>query len=351
MASVRAALIGYGLAGEEFHGPLLERAQAIELATIVTADPERARRARGDHPGARVVDSAERVWERADEHDLVVVATPNETHVPLASAAIERGLAVVVDKPLAVTAADARALVERAEAAGVPLAVFHNRRFDAEQRALRQLLSDGRLGRLLRVEARLERWASDSARTPWRRSGEAAAGGGILLDLGAHLVDQMLTLLGPVRSVYAEIDRRAGGVPDDVFLALRHRTGVRSHLWAADRVVPGPRLRAVGSDATYLALEPDPQDAALRAGHAPSSAAPSHWGRLLTGAGGAGEPVPCPRDGWEAFYPAVAAAVRGEGEPPVSGREALAVAEVLDAAERSAASGQVVALGEAPVGS
>lgn len=345
MAKLRVALIGYGLAGEEFHGPLLERAAGIEVTTIVSADAERAQRARQAHPGARVLDSAERVWELAGEHDLVVVATPNATHVTLAHAAIDHGLAVVVDKPLAVTAREARELVAHAEQAGVALSVFHNRRWDAEQRALRDLLAAGRLGRLLRVEARLERWAADAGRTPWRHAGEA--GGGILLDLGAHLVDQMLTLLGPVAGVYAEIDRSRTGVADDVFLALRHRSGVHSHLWAADRVAPGPRLRAVGSAATYVVDEPDPQDAALRAGSAPSAASPAHWGRLMTGAGDAGEPVRCPADGWAAFYPAVAVAVRGEGAPPVTGREGLAVVEVLEAAQLSAESGQVVAPGEA----
>ncbi|MBB4664121.1 Gfo/Idh/MocA family protein [Conexibacter arvalis] len=348
MAKLRTALIGYGLAGEEFHGPLLERANGIEVATVVTGDPERARRARAAHPDAQVLERAELVWERAADHDLVVVATPNDSHVPLARKAIDHGLPVVVDKPLAVTAADAGALVEHAERAGVLLTVFHNRRYDAEQRALRALLADGRLGRLLRVEARLEQWRGDAARTPWRRSQDPSAGGGILLDLGSHLVDQAIALLGPVHAVYAEIDRRDGGVPDDVFLALRHRTGVRSHLWAADRVAPGPRLRAVGTDAAYVAHEPDPQEAALSAGRPPHSAAPDHWGRLLTAPGDVGEAVACPPGGWESFYPAVAAAVRGEADPPVAPRDALAVMLVLEAARESAERGQVVELGGAP---
>lgn len=346
MAKLRAALIGYGLAGEEFHGPLLERAPGIELASVVTADADRAARARAAHPGATVLDRAELVWERAGELDLVVVATPNATHVPLARAAIEHGLPVVVDKPLAVTAADAAALTEQAERAGVPLTVFHNRRFDAEQRALRALLADRRLGRLLRIEARLEQWAGDTARTPWRRAREPAQGGGILLDLGSHLVDQAIALLGPVVTVYAEIDSRGGGVCDDVFLALRHRCGVRSHLWAADRVAPGPRLRAVGSDGTYVVEEPDPQEGALASGRPAGAVAPARWGRLLTGPGDPGEPVACPPGGWERFYPAVAAAVRGEQPPPVPAREALKTIEVLEAAQRSSDSGAVVTLGD-----
>ena len=350
MAKLRAALIGYGLAGEEFHGPLLERAAGIEVAAVVTGDADRASRARAAHPDAAVLDRAERLWEQADALDLVVVATPNASHVPLAQAAIELGLPVVVDKPLAVTAAAARALVEQAEEAGVPLTVFHNRRFDAEQRALRALLADGRLGRLLRVEARLEQWRGDAARTPWRSSQDPLDGGGILLDLGSHLVDQAITLLGPVERVYAEVDRR-GAVTDDVFIALRHRTGVRSHLWAADRVAPGPRLRAVGTDAVYVVHDPDPQEAALGAGTPPSVVQPSTWGRLLTAPGDHGQPVPCPPGGWESFYPAVAASLRGDGDPPVSAREALAVIVVLEAAELSAESGQVVVLERPAAGS
>lgn len=322
MSDLRAAIVGYGLAGEVFHGPLLAAAPGVEIATIVTGDPQRAARARRAHPGARIVASAEDVWARADEHDLVVVAAPNSAHVPLASRAIDHGLAVVVDKPLAIDAVAGRTLAARAAAAGTLLTVFHNRRWDSDQRELQRLLAEGALGDVLRVESRMEPWAADDLATRWRLDDGEESGGGILLDLGAHLVDQVLALFGPVDTVYAELERRGGGVIDDAFLSLHHVGGVRSQLWASNTVAPGPRLRVRGTRAAFEQLEPDGQEAALKAGGAPDP------------------------DGWGAFYPAVAAALRDGGTPPVEPWEAIAVLAVLDAARISAAETRVVRLGD-----
>lgn len=348
MSDLRAAIVGYGLAGEVFHGKLIEAAPGIVVSTVVTRDAERAARARRAHAGVRILAGAEELWERAGEHDLVVVAAPNAAHVPLARAAIGRGLPVVVDKPLAVAAADARALVEEAERAGVPLTVFQNRRWDAEQRTLRRLLGEGRLGDVLRYESRFESWAADTAGTPWRMSGDAATGGGILLDLGAHLVDQALALFGPVATVYAESDRHGGVVEDDVFLALHHAGGVRSHLWAANAVAPGPRLRVLGTRAAYVVERHDGQEEALHAGRSPADAiarTPT-WGELVGGGGGSGAPVAVEPGGWDAFYPAVVAALRDGAPLPVDPRDAVAVLEILDAARLSAEQGRVVRLGQ-----
>src|SRR2546425_13297310 len=99
---------------------------------MVTGHPERPARARADHPAAKVLDRADRLWERSDECDLAVVATPNRTHVQTAAAALEAGLPVVVDKPLAATSAEGRWLVSMAADRGVPLTVFHNRRWDGD---------------------------------------------------------------------------------------------------------------------------------------------------------------------------------------------------------------------------
>src|SRR5688572_5243739 len=143
MAELRAALIGFGLAGSLFHGPLIAAAPEISLTTVVTGNRRRSSQARAEHPGVTVESRAESVWERADEHDLVVIATRNDSHVELAAQAINAGLAVVVDKPLAPTSEGARELIAQAERAGVPLTVFHNRRWDSDQLTLRRLLAEG----------------------------------------------------------------------------------------------------------------------------------------------------------------------------------------------------------------
>ena len=268
---LRGAIVGYGLAGSVFHAPLI----AVDAGPRGRDDRDRAipgaaTQALRENPGARVVPSADEVWERADEHDFAVIAARNDAHVPLARRGLDAGLAVVVDKPLAPSAAEAAALVEHARAAGKLLTVFQNRRWDSDQRTLRRLLSEGELGDVLRYESRFERWRPELREQAWRESAGAAEGGGVLLDLGSHLVDQALQLFGPATHVYGEVDSRRGAAgDDDAFVALRHRAGTYSHLRAsALAAAPGPRLRVLGTRGAYVVPEVDGQEDALRAGPA-----------------------------------------------------------------------------------
>jgi scyllo-inositol 2-dehydrogenase (NADP+) len=339
----RAALIGFGLAGSVFHAPLIEATPGLRLATMVTANRTRADRARREYPGARIEAHAEAVWERAEDHDLVVVATPNDSHLELASRAIDAGLAVVVDKPLALTSEQARELIERAERRGVALTVFHNRRWDSDQLTLRRLIREGRLGDVLRYESRFERWRPQARGDVWRESTAPGEGGGILLDLGTHLVDQALALFGPVRHVHGEVDDRRGGVADDdAFVALEHVSGVRSHLWAsAVAAAPGPRLRVLGSRAAYVVAELDGQEAALAAGLRPGDPGgwgvepETRWGRLVRGP--ESEPVRSENGAWPRFYERLVGALAGDRPPPVDPGDAVAVLEILERARRAGA--------------
>ncbi|WP_420876667.1 Gfo/Idh/MocA family oxidoreductase, partial [Streptomyces niveiscabiei] len=204
---LRVGLIGYGLAGSVFHAPLIGTTKGLTLDTVVTSNPDRQAQARAEHPGAGVVASPDELLARAGELDLVVIASPNRTHVPLATAALDAGLPVVVDKPIAGTAAEARALAALAEERGLLLSVFQNRRWDNDFLTLRKLLADGELGDVWRFESRFERWRP-LPKGGWRESGDPAEIGGLLYDLGSHLVDQALVLFGPVTSVYAEADVR-----------------------------------------------------------------------------------------------------------------------------------------------
>jgi scyllo-inositol 2-dehydrogenase (NADP+) len=334
--SYRAAVIGYGLAGRTFHAPLIAAADGLDVAAIVTANPERAAQARSEHPGAAVIGSVDELW--ALDPQLVVVASVNNSHVPLARAALQRDLAVVVDKPLAPAAAEAAEVVEFAAKRGLFLTVFQNRRWDSDVLTLRRLIADGSLGDVLRFESRFERWRPQPRPDAWRETTPAALGGGVLLDLGSHLVDQAVWLFGPVASVHGEIDsRREGAADDDAFIALRHESGVISHLWAsAVAAAPGPRLRVLGSSAAFVVDEVDSQEDALRAGRRPSAndgwgAEPeSAWGRLVRGA--ASEPVPSERGAWPEFYAGVARALRGTGPMPVDPSDALRVLELLERA-------------------
>jgi predicted dehydrogenase len=340
MDRLRVALVGYGLAGRVFHGPLVRATPGLEVTAIVTSDEHRRQQAMSDFPGAALLETAEEVWTRRDAFDLVVLATLPGAHSPLALAAIDAGLAVVVEKPIAVNAADAHRLIERAAAADRLLVPFHNRRWDSDQLTLRKLLDEGALGRVHRFESRFERWRPAANPDAWRDILPAAEGGGLLLDLGTHLVDQALALFGPVSGIHGEVRSLRGGADDDVFIALQHASGVESHLWAsAVAAAPGPRLRVLGSQAAYVVQHLDGQEDALRAGLQPDAAgfgaeAAERWGRVVHG--DAGEPVQSEPGRWLTFYEGVELALRTGAPPPVLAEDALAVLEVLDAARRSA---------------
>lgn len=218
------------------------------------------------------------------------------------------------------------------------LAVFHNRRWDGDMLTVQRLLSEGALGEVLRFESRFERWRPERAADAWRERADPAEAGGILFDLGSHLVDQALVLFGPADDVYAEVDRRRPGalVGDDVFIALRHASGVRSHLWMSHLAAqPGPRMRVLGTEAAYVKWGLDPQEEALRAGARPGD---TGWGREpreswgLLGAGEEARPVETEAGAYQCFYEGVAAALREDKPAPVTAEEAIAGLEILEAA-------------------
>ncbi|MGW6906483.1 Gfo/Idh/MocA family protein [Streptomyces sp. NPDC054940] len=352
---LRVGLVGYGLAGSVFHAPLIATTEGLTLDTVVTSNPERQEQARAEHPEVRVAATSDELLDRAADLDLVVIASPNKTHVPLATTALKAGLPVVIDKPIAGTAAEARELAALAEERGLLLSVFQNRRWDNDFLTLRRLLAEGELGDVWRFESRFERWRPQT-KGGWRESGGPAEIGGLLYDLGSHVVDQALVLFGAVTQVYAEADIRRPGAEtdDDTFIALTHASGVRSHLYASATTAQlGPRFRVLGSKAGYVKYGLDPQEAALREGQRPDTTADwgtepeSLWGRVgsgespLTG-GGRVEPT-LPGD-YPAYYAAVAKALLDGGPNPVTALEAAAALDVLEAARRSARDGVAVTL-------
>jgi scyllo-inositol 2-dehydrogenase (NADP+) len=343
---LRIALVGYGLAGRYFHAPVLSAVDGLVLAAVVTSSLDRASQARADYPAVVVLPDADLLWQRAGDYDAVVIATPNRTHLPLALEAVSAGLPVVVDKPLARTAEEGAMVVRAAQGAGVLLTVFHNRRWDADLRTAERLLVEGEIGEPWRLETRFERWRPEP-RDGWRESPDPDDGGGLLLDLGSHQVDQALYLLGPVTSVYAEADTRRPGVAveDDVMLALTHGGGARSTHWlSATAAQVGPRLRLLGSRAAYVVQGLDGQEDALRAGRRPGpgwgEVPESEWGVL--GAGDQITRVPSLPGDYRLFYRGLLDALRDGGPPPVGPEAAVDVLRVLDAARTSAQTGQVV---------
>jgi len=340
-ARLRVGLVGYGVGGAAFHAPFVATTPGLELSAIVTRDPARQQQAARDHPDARVVAEVERLWEPSAGIDVVVISTPNRTHVPLALSAIEAGLHVVVDKPLATSVTEGRDVVSAAQRRGVVLSVFQNRRWDGDFQTIGRLLAERALGTPLRFESRFERWRPTPTGS-WRERGAPEEAGGLLFDLGSHLIDQALVLFGRASEVYAELDRRRFGVEadDDVFVALTHVSGMRSHLhMSAVAGQPAARFRVLGTTASFTKWGLDVQEAALRAGARPGTPEwgvepAEQWGTLGTET--EVRRIPTERGDYGAFYAGLVRAVRSDAPPPVDPASAIAMLEVIEAARASA---------------
>lgn len=332
---IRTAIIGYGTGGAVFHGPLLAADPRYVVTTIVTGDAARQAQAAKMHPRATVLPSVAALKDHASDLDLAVITTPPPSHTDLALEALGRGLAVVVDKPFVVRAADGRKLIEAARDAGCLLTVFHNRRFDGDFRTIRRLLDHQTLGEVRSLESRFEWWKPNEPKA-WKAQAGPELGGGILFDLGPHLIDQAIQLFGPVGSTHAELTRhRAGdGGDDEAFVSFVHAGGVRSHL-AMSSLAPldRPRFTVVGSAAGYVKHGLDVQERQLAAGLGPGDGdygrePESGWGRLGGRHGAA--PVPTERGAYPDFYAELAAALTAGGPPPVDPEDALDVIELIE---------------------
>ncbi|MBP1134202.1 putative dehydrogenase [Arthrobacter sp. PvP023] len=304
---IRTAVAGFGLSGRVFHAPLIAANQAYSLDVIATSDAGRKSDAAGSYPGARLVNTPDDILAIAGELDLLVLGTPPATHYPLAKAALEAGLDVVVDKPFAVRSAEGQELLELAAQLGRVLTVFQNRRWDGDYLTVKGLLESGVLGDVTRFESRFERWSPEVSKA-WKADATADDGGGVLFDLGTHLIDQAIQLFGPATVAHAELRARRPGekTDDDVFLALRHGSGVVSHLWMNMLCAQqGPRYRLLGSTGGFTKHGIDPQEPYIVAGGSPLD--PEYgvedkgWAGLL-GRDGHLDRLPTERGAYPEFY-------------------------------------------------
>ena len=343
--ALQIALVGYGLAGRVFHAPLIAATPGLRLHTVVSRDPDRVH---ADHPDARVCADPHAVFTDP-AIDLVVLASPNATHAPLAVAALAAGRHVVIDKPMAIDLDKARTAAEAARASGRLLSVFHNRRWDADFLALRALVAADTLGRIAEVHSHFDRFRPE---VPDRWRDRAEPGAGIWLDLGPHLVDQALQLFGLPDAVQADIalQRDAAQVDDWFHVVLRYgRLRVVLH---AGALVPGAGVRFAvhGTGGSWFKHGLDPQEAALRAGQRPGGTdwgvdpAPGHLLRVGDDGTVHEAPSPTPAGDYRHYYAGLRAAIADGARLPVTLDEALDVMRVLQAGIDSAVRGQVVTL-------
>jgi predicted dehydrogenase len=339
---IRVGLIGYGLAGKVFHAPLIADTPGLMLAAIATSRREEAL---GDFPTVRVCSSDEAL--RAGDLDLIVVATPNDTHAPLARVALEGGKAVVIDKPFALSLDEARSLFDLAERKASFLSVFHNRRWDDDFLTLRQTIAQGVLGEIVTLESSFDRFRPVVA-DRWReRSGP---GSGVWWDLGPHLVDQAIMLLGFPDAVTADLARqRPGAVVDDYFHVTLHY-GARRAILKAGSVVAAPvsRFRVHGDAGSFATVGLDPQETRLRSRVYRQAPAPeperSAQLYLNRSEGVSASEIPLVAGDYSVYYRSVATALNSGGAPPVDRTAALSVVNILETAVASAAAGTTLAV-------
>lgn len=341
MQKIGVGLIGYGLAGRAFHAPYVAVTPGMELRAVVSSD---AAKVHADLPGMNVVPDVASLLALPDV-DLVIVASPDETHAEHALAALAAGKHVLVDKPFASTLADARRVADAARASKQVLTVFHNRRWDADSLTLRRLIAEDRLGTIVHFESHFDRWRPEPAPV-WK---EARAGGS-WLDLGPHLVDQALCLFGRPEGIFVDLASLRPGAPaPDYFHAIlrypERRVLLHSSKIAADN---GMRYVVHGTSGSWVKHGIDPQEAATVAGQSPGG---NDWGLdaspgIFTPGDNSGAPTSIVNEhgDYRAFWSALAAAIRGEGANPVPADEAIAVMEVLDAGLRSAEQRHEIAL-------
>jgi scyllo-inositol 2-dehydrogenase (NADP+) len=336
---IRTGVIGYGLGGMAFHAPLIHAVPELELAAIATS--------RGDavaerYPNVAVTDAAALLADPSIQ--LVVISTPNDTHFPLARAALLAGKHVVIDKPFANNVSDAEALDALARERGLVLTAFHNRRWDGDFLTVRDVLASGRLGEIMLAEWRWDRFRPEVT-TGWKDGPQA--GNGILDDLGPHLIDQVLQVLGWPDAVNADVQvQRAGATACDYFeLTLFY--GKRRVIVSAGRMVASarPRFSLHGTAGSFVKYGLDPQEPAMKAGGKPGDHAedPAMFG-MLTSGDGTRATIPTRKGDYRAFYAGVAQAIATGTAPPVTAQDAIMGLRLIELGLQSAREGRRISL-------
>jgi scyllo-inositol 2-dehydrogenase (NADP+) len=355
---IGVAVIGFGLAGQVFHGPFVSAVPGLKLEAIVQRKGDEAGKA---YPSTRILRSVDEAF-KDDAVQLVVVGTPNETHFELAKRALLAGKHVVIDKPFATTSAEAKELKELAEKQGVVLAPFHNRRWDGDFLTVKKLLDQAAVGRLVTYESHFDRFRPMPRENTWKEGANAA--NGLLMDLGPHLVDQALALFGAPEGITASVrkDRDKTDIEDAFDITLEYpaysgqhglRAHCRSSMLACDAA---PRFLLHGTKGSFKKYGLDPQESALvgkakvpKMGEGEWLADPeSEWGMLTV--------APVPADpgnlvrtkvktelgDYREYYANVRDAINGVAKLAVTAEDGYWVVKLLEMARQSSKEGRTL---------
>lgn len=336
MKKIKTALIGYGLSGSVFHGPILKCHEGFEVHTIFVRDPEKKLSAARDFPEAHVTSELLEISENP-EIELVVICSPNIQHVSLGVQMLNADKHILIEKPFTVTTDEALTLIDLAKSKNLKLGVYHNRRFDGDFLTVQQLVNKASFGRLTAFESHFDRYRPEFKDNSWRE--KAIPGSGVLYDLGSHLIDQALCLFGMPEELYADLSKERLGEADDAFELLLYYPDFKVTLKASSLIKePTPRFALYGTDGAYVKYGMDPQEDALKAGDLPTTPTwgtedPSAYGLLNHGT--TREYIPTLAGSYPAFYTKVYEAIVNHGEMPVSGEDGLRVIRIIEGALKS----------------
>jgi scyllo-inositol 2-dehydrogenase (NADP+) len=330
---IEVGLLGFGLAGRAFHAPVIRAVPGLHLAAILQRSGNEAAE---KYPDVRIVRSLDELLAMK-EIRLVVIATPNDTHYAFARQCLDAGRDVLVDKPFTTSLEEAISLVQLAKKAGRLLTVYQNRRYDGDFQAIRQLVAEGTLGRIVRFETAYDRYRPQLKPGAWRET--QRAGSGVLFDIAPHLIDHALVLFGLPEAVTADVRiERESAVADDAFDIMLHysnamRAVLRSSILAA---APRPRFVLLGTRGSFVKQTFDPQEMNLRRGYIPAGAAwgaepEENWGILTVPAGDSFEQrrIPSATCDYRDYYANLRDAILGQAELAVTPEWSLEVMRLL----------------------
>lgn len=322
-------LVGFGLAGQVFHAPVIRAVEGLRLTTIVKRSGEPDPR----YSDVELVRSVDELLTRPI--DLVVIATPNPSHHPIAKQCLLAGRHVIVDKPFTTTVGEAEELVQLGTEKQRVLSVYQNRRYLGDFVTLQKLLSEGVLGRVATFESHFDRFRPELKPAAWRERPQP--GSGVWFDLGAHLLDQALLLFGIPQAISADIRiEREGAAVDDAFDVTLHYSKMRALLRATMLAnSPAPTFAVHGTKGSFIKHGFDPQEEALKAGRTPDEsnwdAEPSEmYGRLTTPEGP--RTIPTIPSSFTHYYENIRDAILRKAQLAVTPEQALHVMRGLELA-------------------
>lgn len=336
-APIKVALVGFGTGGSLFHAPVIDSVPELSLSAIITGNCTRQNQAKLSYPQAEIYDSIERLFSSRPDIDLVVLTTPNNTHHSLALKALSANLHVVVDKPFALTTIEAKEMLSLASKQNKIICPYQNRRYDSDYLTLKKIIQNDAVGKIMRLESRIERYRRVPKAGGWRETTSARDGGGVLYDLGSHLIDQIVHLFGaPQKLAYARLEQmRQLGTSDDATLILDY-SDFCVHIHASMICASGgPRFKLLGLEGAFVKEQGDIQEDQLRAGISPASATfgiEPESNRAILIKGDSQENVPVQQGKWTDFYRQMASAIKDNAPPPVSQLEVLSTISIIEQA-------------------